>query len=200
MLIRHRMTRAASAGALLLGLTALTSCGFNAATDQPYTPGVGTNQQEGQVDVLNAMIVASEQGRGTFVATIVNNETPQFEDGALSNVDDELTRIESTDGGVSATFDPIPIRGNDYTKISADEGRADVDVAGIKVTGSEIKIGNFVTLELSFDNADTVTIEVPVVANNGHFEGQDDGEVVPTDKPGYGGEGSGEESGAEAEH
>jgi len=43
---------------------------------------------------------------------------------------------------------------------------------GIKVTG-DFEAGQFVTVTLTFKNADEVTLEVPVVENAGAFAGQD---------------------------
>ena len=76
MLTRSRISRLASAGALVLAAVTLSSCGFNYATDKVYTPAEGVNNRDSRVDVLNAAIVATEDGKGTFVASLSNNETP----------------------------------------------------------------------------------------------------------------------------
>ena len=44
-------------GALVLALPLLGSCGFDKATDKVYTPAAGTNDRDGDVDVLSAVIV-----------------------------------------------------------------------------------------------------------------------------------------------
>ncbi len=67
--------------ALPLGLS---GCGFDAPTDQVYTPAVGVNNQDGQVDVLNALIVSAEDGSGTLVVSLANND--QAEPDALAGV------------------------------------------------------------------------------------------------------------------
>ena len=62
------------AGALVLALPLLGSCGFNKATDKVYTPGAGTDDRTGDVDILSAVIVSAQPGSGTFIATLSNNE------------------------------------------------------------------------------------------------------------------------------
>ena len=47
------------AGALVLALPLLGSCGFGKATDRVYTPAAGTNDRDGDVDVL----VRGDRGR-----------------------------------------------------------------------------------------------------------------------------------------
>src|SRR6478609_7881275 len=68
-----RRKLATAIGALVLAVPALSACGFNYATEREYTPGNGTNYQHGVVDVLNAVIVAGEDGSGTFIASLSNN-------------------------------------------------------------------------------------------------------------------------------
>ena len=63
----------AAAGALALA-TALSSCGFDYATDRVYTPGAGPNDRDGQVDVLGAVVVSGQDGSGTLVASFANND------------------------------------------------------------------------------------------------------------------------------
>ena len=53
MLIRRKLALATSAVALALPLT---SCGFDYATDRPYTPAAGANERDARVDVLGAAI------------------------------------------------------------------------------------------------------------------------------------------------
>ncbi|HCB06836.1 MAG TPA: hypothetical protein DEQ43_21775, partial [Nocardioides bacterium] len=60
------------AGALVLALPLLSSCGFNKATDKIYTPGAGTNDRSGEVDILGAVVVAAQPDSGTFMATLSN--------------------------------------------------------------------------------------------------------------------------------
>lgn len=175
MLIRNRIARAMATGTLVLAAPMLTSCGFNFATDQVYTPAPGANNRDESVDVLNAVIVATEDGKGTFLTTLVNNEiTPPGVGSGGTNADDMLTGIS---GEATADIEPIKIRAGDYTRIattteSFPAGRPGVDQEGIPVTG-DFKLGGWVKLTLTFKNSEPVDVEVPVLTNSGQWAGQD---------------------------
>ena len=91
-----RRPLALTAGALVLALGGLTSCGFDLATDRPYQPGEGTNDQSGDVEVLSALIVAAQPNEGTVIVTLVNS------------TDDEQSLTGVASGDLEVTdFDPI---------------------------------------------------------------------------------------------
>ena len=71
-----RRKLAIAIGALVLAVPGLSACGFNYATDREYTPGNGTNDQHGVVDVLNAVIVA-ERGRLGDVRRVAVEQRPR---------------------------------------------------------------------------------------------------------------------------
>jgi hypothetical protein len=177
MLLRNRIARVTATGVLVLTAPLLTSCGFNYATDKVYTPAPGVNDRDGRVDVLNAMVVATADGKGTFVASLVNNETPKVENGKLTDVDDQLTGLEGSGGStLTATLkEPITIPGGGLVKLA--------DGNGIPVEGDSIKLGSFVEVTLTFENAEPATMKVPVVPNNGHYAGQDGTSLTPTEAP-----------------
>ena len=115
MLTRSRFSRLASAGALVLATVTLSSCGFNYATDKVYTPAEGVNNRDSRVDVLNAAIVATEDGKGTFVASLSNNDTPTYVDGKLTDVDDKLTGLAGVgvlEGQLDLVTMKIPVVAN----------------------------------------------------------------------------------------
>ena len=85
------------AGALVLALPLLGSCGFDKATDQAYTPAAGTNDRDGDVDVLSAVIVAAQPDSGTFVASLTNN---------CPTEDFELTGVAGAGDWSDLTVDP----------------------------------------------------------------------------------------------
>jgi hypothetical protein len=149
--------RSVAAAAVALTVPLLSSCGanFNAPTDQVYTPGVGTNDRSGNVDVLNAMIVSGEDGSGTVIAGLVNN---------VSDTPDELT-------GVAGAGDdaPIGVDSGDQIEIPADGFVQLADTGSISATGTQIQPGHFIELTFSFEHAESVNIEVPVVANTEEF-------------------------------
>ena len=66
----------------MLTAPALASCGFNYPIDQVYTPSVGVNDRDGDVDVRTRWSFRAE-GSGTVVAALVNN---QQEDDALTEI------------------------------------------------------------------------------------------------------------------
>ncbi|CAB4724766.1 MAG: hypothetical protein F2667_11650 [Actinobacteria bacterium] len=151
-----RRSFALAAGTLALAASALTSCGFDYATDRPYTPAAGVNDRSGVVDVLGATIVASQADAGTFVATLSNNSA----DKAVA-----LTSVSAVEGTplTASTFEPITIK---------PLGLVNLADLGIGVAG-DFSAGQFLSIELRFDNGETAAIELPVVTNCGMFAGFD---------------------------
>ena len=171
MLISHRMTRLLCAGALVLAAPVLASCSKDKATDQIYTPANAANNRDGRIDVLNAVIVSTAAGSGTFVASLVNNDTNA--PGADTDAADQLVGLT---GEVTAKVaKPVNVPAGGIAVMAAPDGQ------GIKVTG-EFEAGQFVEVTLTFKNAEEVTLEVPVVENGGDFAGQD-GPAPAEDEP-----------------
>ena len=147
------------AGALVLALPLLGSCGFDKATDKVYTPGAGTNDRAGEVDILSAVIVSGQPGSGTFIPTLSNNATDK---------DYTLTSVAGAGDWTSLSFDPsdlsikIPARG--FVNL--------VDEDPITVTG-DFTPGQVAELTLSFDSGDAETMDVPVVYACNYYEGLD---------------------------
>jgi hypothetical protein len=135
-------------GALVLALPLLTSCGFDRRTNAVYTPSAGTNNRDGVVDVLAAVVVAAQPGSGTFIATLSNSSTEDtytFEGLAGVGEWQDLTIAE---------VDPIELPPRGFANL-ADEG-------GVHVSGN-FGAGDVVSLSLSFDSGDVVDMDVPVV-------------------------------------
>jgi hypothetical protein len=152
-------------GALILAVPGVSACGFNYATDRENTIVNGTNYQDGVVDVLNALIVSSEDGSGTFVATLANNSP------------DEAISFESLSFGANSTvqvasFSPIEVAPQGHVNLATDE-------QGIKVTG-EFKAGEYIELSVGFDNGETADMDVPVVTADDEYTGLDNGTGVPS--------------------
>ena len=171
MLISHRMTRLLCAGALVLAAPVLASCSKEKATDKIYTPANSANNRDARIDVLNAVIVSTAAGHGTFVASLVNNDTNA--PGADQDAADQLVGLA---GEVTAKVaKPVNVPAGGIAVMAAPAGQ------GIKVTG-EFEAGQFVEVTLTFKNAGEVTLEVPVVENAGDFAGQD-GPAPAEDEP-----------------
>lgn len=162
-----RRSFALTAAALALTAPALTSCGFDYATDRYYTPANGANNRDGDVDVLGAVIVSTAPGSGTFIASLSNNSTAEPA---------SLTELAAGDGSdvTAADFEPVEIAPGALVNLA--DPPADLAVTG------DLEAGDFVALTLTFDNGETTDVEVPVVPNSGDFEGLD-GEPAPADEP-----------------
>lgn len=165
MLIRRKLALTTSALALALPLS---SCGFDYATDRPYTPAAGANEREADVDVLGAAIVASADGAGTFIGGLANNSSSE----AVTFVS-----LDGEDGEqITADFKPREIPPLGFENLSQED-------KGFAVTG-DFAAGDYVALRLGFDNGESVQIDVPVVTNCGIFEGfdfaSDDGDGAET--------------------
>jgi hypothetical protein len=146
--------RSIAAAAVVLAVPVLSSCGinFNAQTEQVYNPTAGVEDRSGEVDVLNALIVSGTDGSGTVIATLVNND--QVNEDTLKSVSGagKDTNISVKMGGATT----IPAGG--FLNLATD--------GDITATGSEIVPGKFVDITFSFDRAQAVTLEVPVMSHD----------------------------------
>ncbi len=143
--------RSLAAAAIALLVPALGACGFHDQTDQVYQPAVGVNDRTGTVDVLGAVIVATEDGKGLFIASLVNGSTTKS---------DKLTGI--TGDGITATLDQ-PLELKPKSLLNMAQG------APVEVTGDRVKEGNFVRVTLAFGNGQQTELDVPVVAQENEF-------------------------------
>lgn len=159
MQLRRSARLLTAAGALLLAAPVLASCGFDYATDRPYTPGTGTNQNEGQVDVLAAVIVSAEDGSGTLVASFSNNVA-----GEPATVT-EVAGAGDDAALVVGDVEPIEIEGGGVVNL------ADAETP-ITITG-DFTTGQFLTLSFTFGDGETVTLDVPSVADCYEYAGLD---------------------------
>ncbi len=151
------LRRSIAAATVVLAAPVLSSCGtnFNAPTDQVYTPGVGVNDRSGDVDVLHALIVSGAHGSGTVIAGLVNQNL---------DTDDALTSISGSgdDSSISvAPAGPVTIPSDDLVQLAND--------GEFSVEGEQIVPGKFVELTFTFQNAEAVTINVPVVPRSAEF-------------------------------
>ncbi len=140
--------RSIAVAAALLAAPALTSCGFDAPTDQVYNPTVGTFDKSSSVDVLHALIVSDSDGSGTLVATLVNND--------LEN-EDRLVALAGTD-----TENPVEVTVAGETTVEAGGLLKLSDGTGITVSGDEVVPGFFVSMRFTFDRGRAVELNVPV--------------------------------------
>ncbi len=116
------------------------------------------------MDVLGAVIVASEDGAGTFIASFANNDNE--EPVTVEGVEGIATQATQLEAGEAT---PVEVPRGGLVNL-ADEG-------GMEVTG-DFTIGDFVTVALPLSTGERVQVEVPVVTNCGYYEGLD-GESDP---------------------
>ena len=159
-----RIRLALTAGALLLAVPGVASCGFNYATDRENTVANGTSNKDGDVDVLNAVIVSSAEGSGTFIATLANNTADQtIHLTSLSFGSNSTTEV--------AGFDPIEVKPHEAVNLA--------DGQGIKVSG-QFASGDFLNVTLEFDNGETAAMQVHVVVADDEYDGFDNGTGSPS--------------------
>lgn len=152
-----RRTHVLAAGALLLAAPALSSCGFDYATDRINTIGAGVNDRSATVDVLGAAIVASAPGSGTFTGSLSNN----------SNTDADAFVSLTAGGDVELTVEPfVPIDIPPQGAVNL------ADTEGVRVTG-DFGAGDFVSVIVGFEGGEQVSVEVPVVIPCYQYEGLD---------------------------
>lgn len=151
-------------GAVALAGPALTSCGFDYATDRVYTPAAGINERDASVDVLGAVVVSAQPDSGTFVASFANNDQrgPATVVGLAGAGDDQSLQADE--------FEPIEIPAGGLVNL-ATEG-------GIPVDGT-FEAGDFLTVTVTFGDGESVEMDIPAVTDCGDFEGLD----VTADEP-----------------
>ena len=154
--MRSAFRRRIAVLALAVSVPALSACtnGFDNQTDAVYQPAVGVNDRSSEVDVLGAMIVAPEKGKsGLFIASLSNNDQTTAD------------RLSAVDGqGVKTTLGDVPpIPAGGLVNLASE------DIGGVPVSGAAVKPGGFVPIRLTFADADPVTVNVPVVVDDGPY-------------------------------
>jgi copper(I)-binding protein len=149
------LRRILAAGTVGLVATAvLTACGFDYPTNRISNLTVGTDYRDGNVSVLNAVVVSTAGNGGTLIATLVNNTAEE----------QQLTGITGTGKVTSVEMSPLTIKPNSLVNL-ANEG-------GYAVSGT-FRVGDVVDLTFAFGDGTTAPMEVPVVADVGEWAGLD---------------------------
>ena len=158
-LTSHRVRQAMVTAVVVLATAALTGCGYNfgSQTDQIYQPAVGSNNREGQVYVLNALVVTGGSD-GALVAGLLDE----------ADTDDVLTGVTakgSNGNDLTTTIvgDQIPLPSRSLVRLSQD---ADVAISG---DATELGAGGLISVTFTFQNADPVTLDAPIVAREGPY-------------------------------
>lgn len=136
---------------------ALAACGFNAPTDQIYQAAQGVDDRTTSVKILNAVVVAAENGSGTFAGSLVNEsgDAQTLEQVAADGVTaaKSIESIEVLPGTLL----------NFGTPVEGPKGQA---LPLLMLNGTPIEIGRYVRLTFTFSGVGTVTLNVPVVSND----------------------------------
>jgi hypothetical protein len=154
--------RLATVTLVLAAAPALASCGvsFDAQTNQVYTPAEGSNNRDGSVYVIHALVVSQADGSGTVVATLVNTDADE---------PDSLTGVE----GAGDDSDLTVSLGDANAEIPP-EGSLELGETGhVTVSGDAVVPGEFVRLVFTFEGGEAAELNVPVVAATGEYEGLD---------------------------
>lgn len=151
------LRRSTAAAALVVALPVLASCGFNEQTDQVYNAAAGVDNRSGTVDVLDAQIVSAQDGSGTVVAGLANQDQNQADQLVSVTAGDQGTQDLTFSGPSSIS---IPAGGNVELGVT---GQAPGQWT---VTGPTVKAGNFVKITFNFQRAETITVDVPVTTSS----------------------------------
>lgn len=146
------LRRRLAALAVVLLVPSLGACEYQ--TNQVYQPAVGVNDRDGTVAVLGAVVVSSTDGRGTFVASLVNTDL---------ETSDKLTGVAAADPGDAQVQLTAPIE-------IAPEGLVNLaDSGAVSVVGEGIAPGRFARLVLTFESGQETEVNVPVVNKDDEF-------------------------------
>ena len=164
----RRRRIAASALATTAFLT-LGGCGtgFSAQTNQVYQAAVGADHR-GEIDVLNTLFVANEDGSATLAASIVNNSPDEQQLASVT-----VTTLAGKELAVtvpSTRLAPLPLKAGALTPVGAAS-----DTRGFWISEGAIA-GDYVKVTLTFsgptaaETAAPVTIEAPVVTRTAEYD------------------------------
>lgn len=150
--LRRALTSAAALALLAVPLTACTG----ADTDEIYQPAQGALNRDGDIDVLNALVVSTSEGQGRLIAGLASTGQEPDELVNVTPAGDTDVQVQLEGGDTQ-----IPARG--FLQL------ADDAAANITVSGEQVAPGGYVRLTLEFDKAEPAEVNVPVVAPGEDF-------------------------------
>lgn len=133
-------------------ILALAGCSIHEGTQEWYDPTDGVGVDAGSIAVRNVVVVASDDGEATLLATLVN----RGDDDQLVGV-----AVDGVDGSSGIGNVTVPAGGS--ASIGPD-GNARVDVGGI-----DARPGGMVDVDLQFEKAPRVTVRTLVQENTGIY-------------------------------
>ncbi len=157
----RRPGRVALAAAVVVPLLAGCGAGRTAQTDKPYAPADGTQASQGDIRVLNAVVVSPGEGAPSVLSTSIANNASQA---------DEVTAV--TVGGTAATIGgeaSVPAKG--VLRFGGGYGTPGASVATAQATveGLTAKPGDITSLTVTLARGGAITFAVPVVPASGFW-------------------------------
>lgn len=138
---------------------ALAGChtGSDAQTTQLYTAASGTDVRDGDVKILDALVVDNEDGTGLLIGGLLNTTTAP---DALATVTAADPAAEDAPITVSEPTTPVELVPDRLVQLADPEL---VETSAIVLEGEAIEPGEVVEVTLEFEVAGSVSAEVPVV-------------------------------------
>lgn len=142
----------------LSAILALGACGtgFDTQTNAQYQAGVGANVRTGDVQAYNTVLV--DNGDDTYTLSV-----------GLLNATDEAQKFASyrvgpRDGGAAVTGEPsapVDLSAKALTTIGFD--------GEVVVASTDLAVGKYAAIRLTFDGGATLDVEAPVVARTAEY-------------------------------
>lgn len=135
---------------------ALTGCGMDAQTLQPYTPAEGVNSSTSPVLIRNLLVVADNTGRGVISASLLT-----YGDDTLTSVAGVPQKSDGAPGSplvVTTTGLPVQLSSNTLVVLTD----APVKIA---VTSPDLKPGLLADVTFTFAKAGPVKLSAPVLSS-----------------------------------
>ena len=159
-LARTRVHRSLAATLIGLALLALSACGLNTQTTQPYTPAEGVNTNIGPtgewVQVRNLMVLSRGGGEGFLSASIVADQSD-----TLTGVSGHPIKVT---GEAGAEFTATLAKPLEFTPgklvVLTDQPQH------ITVKSADLMVGGEAEITLSFAKVGDQTLRVPIVDAN----------------------------------
>jgi copper(I)-binding protein len=154
---RLRRGLAGCVAALATALVAGCSTSFDAQTNQIYQSGIGSNNRDGDVYVLDALVVTNGTALGTISAGLVNEVAG---DDALIAVTADSPAGNRVRGMILSHRVRLP-----SLQLVQLSDTGDVILSAVK----PLNVGGSITVTFTFRNAASVTLDLPIVMNTGDF-------------------------------
>jgi hypothetical protein len=130
---------------------ALTGCGggFDEQTNKIYQGAAGITNRDGEVYVLNALVVTDGKGNGTMVGTLLN----------IMSTADSLKGVKAVDssGKTIATklASPVSLKPEQAVKLETN--------GDVRLTGKGLRAGYFIDVTFTFATAAPLSMSIPVL-------------------------------------